>query len=332
MTQLRGAAHHRSALVKAEALRLLSRRFTILALLTVVGFLGLFQVVVALETSPPSTEEVAAVRSEYEREVQVWETNHEQDVQECVAEGETPKDCASYFPRPQESDYGLAPVPFADIGSAAVQLSVYLSALALFLIAASFIGAEFATGSLANWLTFVPRRGAVYASKLVVMALVAVVVTGIAVSLSLGVTALLTTIFGGDLKGLGTLAAQGGRGLLVGLILAVVGFTVGLVTRHTAAAIGVLLGYLFLWFVREIIAGFLSWPSRLAPWTPESNLAAILNKGTTYEVITGSIMSEEGPDFVQRTISLTHGLVYWAVLLAVLVVGSLLIFRRRDVT
>lgn len=319
-------------LLRAEANRLFSRRFTNIALVAVALCLALFQVAAATALRPPSAAAVAERRADYEQERRTFEAEQERLIQECVDQGETPEACASYFPPPEEADFGLAPAAFAEIGVVSVQLAVYLTAMALFLVAATFIAAEFTSGALANWLTFVPRRGAVYASKLVVVALLAVGVTAVATGLSLGVTALLATIFGGELTGLGRLAAQGGRGLLVGLIFAVVGFTVGVLTRHTAAAIGVLLGYLFVWFARNILANFLTWPSRLPPWTPEGNLAAILNQGTTYQVLTGSMMSEEGPDYVQRTISLSHGLTYWAILLALLVVASLLIFRRRDVT
>ena len=37
-------------------------------------------------------------------------------------------------------------------------------------------------------------------------------------------------------------------------------------------------------------------------------------------------------DYVERTVSLTHGLIFWAAVLAVIIAGSALIFRRRDVT
>lgn len=36
-------------------------------------------------------------------------------------------------------------------------------------------------------------------------------------------------------------------------------------------------------------------------------------------------------EFVEHSLSLIHGGTYWAILLVVLVAGSLLIFRRRDV-
>jgi hypothetical protein len=34
---------------------------------------------------------------------------------------------------------------------------------------------------------------------------------------------------------------------------------------------------------------------------------------------------------VERTVTLTHGLTFWAIALVIIIVGSALIFRRRDV-
>ena len=124
-----------------------------------------------------------------------------------------------------------------------------------------------------------------------------------------------------------------GRGVLVAIALAVVGFCLGLVGRHTAAAIGVLLGYLFVWFVRNAILSEAEWAQRLTPWTPEGNLAAIVNRGYQYYLPIRTVGPEGvGVDYVERTVSLTHGLIFWAAVLAVIIVGSALIFRRRDVT
>jgi ABC-2 type transport system permease protein len=320
-------------LVRAEVARLLSRRFTILTLIAVLLGLGLFQLVVADAVSPPSAADVAANRAGYEQELKDWQDNREQWEKECVDAGERPADCASYFPQPSESDYGLQAVPFAEIGAVAGPLAVYLGALALFLLAASFIGAEFTSGAIANWLSFVPRRSLVFTSKLVTIVAFAIVVSALASALTLGVAALLTVAFGGELNGLRSLLGQSGRGLMVAVVFAVIGFCAGLVTRHTAAAIGVLLGYLFLWFLRNAILFEAAWAQRLTRWSAEGNIAAILGNGYRYQVPVERL-TEDGltTDYVERTISLTQGLTYWAVVLVVVVTAALLIFRRRDVT
>lgn len=319
-------------LVHAEALRLLGRRFTLITLLVVVLGIGLFQIQVAFAVNPPSADEVAANRADYQRAVKQWEETREEFQTECVASGETPERCREFNPRPSEAEWGLSAVPFAEIGPVAGQLAIYLSALALFFVAASFIGAEFTSGSIANWLTFVPRRGAVFATKLATVTGFALVVSALASALALGVAAALTVGFGGGLVGLGPLVAQAGRGLLVAVALAVVGFCVGLVTRHTAAAIGVLVGYLFVFFVRTGILYNQAWAQELTRWSPEGNLTAIVAKGTTFQVPRNTLTDEGiSVEYLERTISLGDGLVYWAALLAVLVAASLLIFRRRDI-
>jgi hypothetical protein len=36
-------------------------------------------------------------------------------------------------------------------------------------------------------------------------------------------------------------------------------------------------------------------------------------------------------EWVEQTVSLTHGAIYWSILITLVIVVSLLIFRRRDV-
>ena len=56
-----------------------------------------------------------------------------------------------------------------------------------------------------------------------------------------------------------------------------VGFCIGMIGRHTAAAIGGLLGYLFVWFVRNAMLSGPPGPQRLTPWTPGGQPAAVVN-------------------------------------------------------
>jgi ABC-2 type transport system permease protein len=212
-------------------------------------------------------------------------------------------------------------------------LAMYLAGLVTYLVAGGYIGAEYSTGSIANWLTFIPRRGRVFTAKLVVVVAFAALTSALASAFVLAAAVALVRVHGGQVSGLTGLAQTGGRGTAVALALAAVGFCVGLISRHTAAAIGVLLGYLFIWFVRAALLSELSFAQRLTPWTPEANLQAIVENGHKYAVPIHRLAAEgDVVDTVERTISLTHGVAYWATLLFVVVVGSLLIFRRRDVT
>src|SRR5215217_2023772 len=66
--------------------------------------------------------------------------------------------------RADQGELWLRATTFNEIAQIGLLLAIYLSGLAMFLVAASFIGAEFTTGAIANWLSFVPRRVPVFAS------------------------------------------------------------------------------------------------------------------------------------------------------------------------
>jgi ABC-2 type transport system permease protein len=316
-------------LLRAELNRLRSRRFTLFALLAVLLALAAFQLVVNDEVTPPSAAEQARNQAQYEEVHRDWVANHEMWERECQ-ESNSPAECV--IPEPQLSDFGR-PIPFREVATTSLTLAVYLAGLVTYLVAGSYIGAEYSSGSIANWLTFIPRRGQVFTAKLVVVVAFAALTSALASAFVLAAAVALIRIHNGQVSGLTQLAQTGGRGTAVAVALAAVGFCVGLISRHTAAAIGVLLGYLFIWFVRVGLLGELSFAQRLTPWSPEANLQAIVENGHKYAIPIHRL-AEEGEivDTVERTISLAHGIVYWAVLLVVVVVGSLLVFRRRDVT
>jgi ABC-2 type transport system permease protein len=319
-------------LVLVELKRLRSRRVTLAAALLVLLGVGLFQLVVASEVTPPSAADVTQQRQYYEQAHSDWAQNHEAQEKLCVDQGGTQSDCGQ--PEPTPADFALTATPFADIAPVAVQLSAYVALLAAFLVGASFIGAEYSTGSLANWLTFVPERLKVYASKLVAVVLASAVGGAVASFLMLGLVTLLTRVNGGALTGLATVADDAGRAIPVAALAGVAGFVFALLTRHTVAALGIALGYLVVSAVVSSVAqnadGPLGW---LPPWLPENNLAAFLQHGTTYEQYVQTV-TESGTsgDSIEKHISFGHSAAYWAVLLVVAVVSGALVFRRRDVT
>jgi ABC-2 type transport system permease protein len=318
-------------LLAAEINRLRSRRFTLIALLAVLLVLAIFQIQVNSDVSPPSAAAVAANEAQYERDLKEWEEHHEEWEQQCVDSGVPREQCAGIAPNRQ--NYGLEPVPFAEIAQIGMTLAIYLTGLAMFLVAASFIGAEFTTGAIANWLSFLPRRGQVYAAKLITVVGFSLLVSAFGSAFVLGMAVLLTSLHGGEVTSLRPWLALGGRGLSVAGGLAVIGFCVGLMTRHTAAALGVLLGYLFIWVLRTGVLSQLEWAQRLTPWAAEANLAAIVENGHTYGIPVRRL-TEGGVsiEYVEQTVSLTHGVVYWAALLAGMILAALLVFRHRDVT
>jgi ABC-2 type transport system permease protein len=316
--------------VRAEIRRLLSRRVILVAMLGLLLGIGLFQVAVNSMLTPPSPAQIAEAQREYDNYVKDWEANHEQWEAECTESGGTADECA--IPRPDPSEWGLAAVPFQQAVSPAISFGVYLGGFVLFLAMASFIAAEASSGSLANWLTFVPNRDIVIGSKLIVVTVFSIVVGAVAGLLILGSSALIGSAHGQPLTGFGDLAAMAARGVVLTAILGIAGFAVGLLTGSTAGSTGVLLGALFLTYVVPALSMLVRPVQLLVPWTPSLNLQAILINSASYQVTAANAGSTDMDELVTKTIGLAHGLGYWAVLLGVLVAVTWVLFRRRDVT
>ena len=317
-------------LIWAEASRLFSRRFTGMALLALLLALSGYQLVVNKALSPLSEEQLATSQRAYDQAHQDWIANHEKYERDCRETGGAPQECA--IPEPTVADFTVDPTPFQEVARTTIELSTVLVGLVAFMIAASFIGAEYGTGAIANWLTFIPRRDHVFWSKLLTLIGFGALLGAFGVALVLTAGLVLARLHASRIESVRELAVLGARSIVVVIGLAVLGFCIALVTRHTAGAIGVLLAYLIVFVLRMGFLGERSWSQRVTPFTPEGNLAAILDHGYSYSVpvekVTANGVSTE---LVQHTVSLAHGAIYWTILLAVVVVGSLMIFRRRDV-
>ena len=319
-------------LVATELRRLRSRRISLVAGIVLLAAVGLFQLAVVEQVTPPSAAEVTEQQQYFDQAHAEWERTHVEQEKECVDSGNSAQDCV--WPEPTPADYALTAAPFADVASSALQLSAYLTLLASFLVGASFMGAEYTTGSLANWLTFVPRRLHVYGSKLGAVLLASAAAGAVVNFLMLGLVVALTRANGGDLVGLGSAAASAGRAVPIACLAGAAGFVFALLTRHTVAALGIALGYVVLSAVLSPLSlnadGPLGW---LPPWLPERNLDAFLQHGSTYTqyVLTTTEQGTSG-DSVEKHIGFGHSALYWAVLLVVAVVSAAVVFRRRDVT
>lgn len=316
-------------LIRAELDRLASRRLPLILLLAALVAVGLFQLAVAESVRPPSPAEVAAAREGYEQARQDWQENRAEIEAQCAQEGLPLEQC---FPEPTEADFGLAPIPYDEIVSAGVLLSASLAMLVCYLMAASAIGAEYTTGSLSNWLTFVPRRGRVFASKLVAVGLGAALAGALLGGAMIGASALITRGFDQPLTGFAGVAASAGRGVALAVVAAVLGFCVAMLTRYTVAALGVVIGYLLAVLVTNILGFLVPAISELKRWALETNIQAFLNHGHTYVVFRRQVTAEGVQVLpVERTLSFAAGAGYLAVLAAALIVITALVFRRRDV-
>ena len=320
-------------LVAAELNRLSSRRFTLLALIAILLGLAAFQLAVNAAVTPPSAAEVTAARAQYERDLREYQTHQEENEaarQECLEEGIPPEQC-SFEPRLEH--YVQPATPFAEIAPIAVLVAVIGSGLALFLVGASFIGAEYTSGAIGNWLTFIPERAKVFAAKVLALAIGSAAVSTVAAAFTVAAAALLVRLHGGRVTGLQGVLESAGRGVVLVVVLALLGFCLALLARHTAAAIGVVLGYLMLSFVLAILFNVVPGLQRIKALLVENNLLAFVQHG--YRWVDYYYQPSGGEDMasseVERHLSFGASALYWAVLLLAALGAALLVFRRRDV-
>ena len=170
--------------------------------------LGGFQLVVNDALSPPTGEQLAAAQRAYEQAHKDWVDNHEKYEQDCRDTGGTPDECT--YPGAHAGRLqSCSPRRSRRRPAQRLQVSTLLVALTAFMIAASFIGAEYSSGSIANWLTFIPRRGQVFWSKLVTIVGFAALLGAFGAALVLIAAVVLARLYGSPSGQSGELGAWG---------------------------------------------------------------------------------------------------------------------------
>jgi ABC-2 type transport system permease protein len=325
-------------LTRVEIRRLTARRLTVIGVLGVLAITALLLLATWFEAKPQSESEQRSSQAQFEMAHQYWVEHADEDRVRCMDDWKKqpdPKPSAEEmcsYPEPTIDQFGKPRMVYAEAMPELLLGSSYLLVFAAFLIGASFVGAEFSTGAIGNWLTFEPRRLRVYSSKLLAAAIGLAPVAAVVLTIMLLGTYLIVAQLGNTSsttgKVWGDLTAMGGRAILLIALGASLGGVVGLLLRHTAAAIGVAMGYLVL--VEGVFASFLNMAQ---PWLVKLNFDAFVRHDTTYylnECSTG----DDGNymcDSIQKTLSFEHGAWYLGILTVVLVLIGGAVFYRRDV-
>ena len=289
-------------------------------------------------SKPPSAAEMASAQANFDMSLADWELNGEEYLADCIAseakDQETNPDAdwgCEDMAAPVFENWFYPTPTFAESAASVLPNIGVLLVFAAFAMGVSFIAAEFSSGSIGNWLTFEPRRGRVYGTKVgasgisvAPIAIVAATVTLAGVWLANSINdniGTMTSEIWGDV------AQSGARVLLVTVAFAMLGVAMGTIVRHTAVAIGIIVGYVII--VEGMIGNFFR---DLQPWLLNLNLQAVLNDGAMYwtTVCTDSPTGQmcEG---IENTVSLGHGAGVIGVLVAVVIAVAALVFRRRDV-
>lgn len=247
-----------SGLVRAEFRRLFKRRLTRLMLVLLLLGLGAIVVSFSLASHKIDARQIAAAEARAGEQYEQAVRDHQRMVAECEAaeaRGENTEerygpDCGRQW-TPQRSDFQaewFLPYQFDFRAEFATFISVFAGVLALFayVVAASYIGAEWHSGGMTNLLLWRPKRLSVLFTKLGVL-------LGSVLGIATALGALWTVAFwligkydgrtGRMTQGAWeSFAISGARG--VGLVLAVAAVAFGLASigRHTAMALGVAVG------------------------------------------------------------------------------------------
>jgi hypothetical protein len=324
-------------LVRVEFRRLAARRFTRLIVgLGLVGYLLAIGLIWHFHDRV-SAADIAQATAQRDQMIVQFTTENEQCRKTFPAE-EADQNCgppptAEQFPidqflrnqpfRPdQVDDYALA------VGAAV--------AMVAFLLAATFIGAEWSSKNLVAWLFWEPRRLRVMAAKLVALLSSVLLLAVLAQVLWYGTAKVLVHYRGLPVSTMGPLAAHfwshvvnaQARAALLVLITALVGFSLASLMRNSAAALGV--AFVYFAVVENVIRAV---NPDLQPYLFTTNVGAwIANKGITvygksvYNPQAGFVMAKE------IHISNAHGAVMLLLFAGIATVAAVTTFARRDIS
>ena len=323
-------------LLRAETHRALARRALWVVLACAVGLTCLIGVGIGMAAAPPSADAVEMGRTFYQQAHADWEAHHVESYSACIES--TPesdrKQCDDINREPLATDFVPQPMLIMDALDASAMIGAVVGSLLALIGGATFWGAEYRHGTLATWLTFVPDRTRVWLAKSAVLVVWGALRTLVVEGVLMGIAAGSVVAWQGAAAASASPAAAlgvAGRGLALGALASLVGGSLAVLFRQTVAPALLPLAYLFL----QAFAGLLyliPGGDALTEWLPEQNISAFLNFGTTY-VVSVQQVTAQGTTMagVERTLSFAHGATYILVAVALVALGSLLSFRRRDV-
>lgn len=329
-------------LVRAELGRHRSRLLVWVALVGALAVTAVVALGVHSSTIPPSEEEIAQQTQFFEESLQDWEENHERDYQDCLktqaeereALGDAAMDwdCENHNRAPILDDW-IYSAEASDIAHDTFSGFLHVLLGGTFLIGASLLAAEIASGNLGLWLTFAPRRGAVFASKLIAVAITSLVYAVVGAALGIAAISGASAVNGAlDLtpQHWEDLTLMGVRGALLAVATGVVGATLGILLRHTAAALGAAFAYLL---VFEAMFGM--GLGKFQQWLLLANVRAIIEGSNTLTWMTCGADPTTGYETctdVTKVLTQADGALYLGGLAALLVLVAWFVFRRRDVS
>ncbi|GIG85346.1 ABC transporter permease subunit [Plantactinospora endophytica] len=336
-------------LYTTELRRLGKRRFV--RYLTLAGLLVLVAVAVGmfLTNQKIGPAQVAEAERVAERDYQQNVAMTQQFRAECerakvagdAPRDRFPEDCSSITPPPRDAfqaEWHL-PATFEFREEFAETLITVTAVLALvaFVGGASFVGAEWSTGGMMNLLLWRPQRIRVLLTKL-----------GALLSALFGVTVLAGVLWTAAFWATGSLRGStagmtagawqsfgltGLRGLALVLLAGALGFGLASLGRHTALALGGVLGVMVVGQFGLGVVLAMAQVRFIESWLLPTYLLAWMNKKVTLQDWAACQASYTGEcEPLTRDITWQSSSVLFAVSLVVVLGGAIWSMRRRDIT
>ncbi len=323
-------------LLAVEVRRLTARALVLVAVLGGLAGIAFALVGVAQTVRPMDAQQLAEAERMYEQELEHWAEHGEEMVEGCLEEqerarsdtGDPTLDHGCHDMEPRLDWFIWMPPPLHDQLPWEQSSVAYLVLFVSLAVGTTATAAEMSTGAMATLLTFVPRRLRVYAAKLAAPALVMAPVTALLLGAHLLGTWLLYD--GADLAdGMtshhwGEAAAVLGRTVAACVLVAALGAALGILARRTAVVLGGFIAYV-------VAVEGLGAALGVRTWLLALNLEGFLRGGTedwtqVCEVTEAGTLCEG----VAVPHTLTQSAIYLAVLAVVVIGGTALVFRRRD--
>lgn len=301
-------------LLRAEFLRVASRRVAWIVLIAAVAVAALVAVSGSSATRPLDATDHALAQEQF----QEYQEGREETCREY------PEECGDEFDL-AVTDFLREVMDYEDYISSANEVGLLFVALGA-VLAAALVGGEFRTGAIATQLTFTPRRIPVMMAKLLVAT-----ASGVAVVLAyLTTVTVIGTISFLMLRGASDLTASVEmpllllRLLLASALVSALAAALAFVVASTLLAVG--LGLVALIVSEFIVTGYgHEFPSWL--WLlPTPNLMVLLYRDYEY-VRWDPVLMTDVPTILM---GFWQAVVYGAVLVLVTTVVGALVFRRRD--
>ncbi|BDZ43038.1 hypothetical protein GCM10025865_23370 [Paraoerskovia sediminicola] len=304
--------------------------------------IGLLFVFGAYQSSAPVPQaEIDAARADYDEAVADWEENGAEYTAECEEEEAAEKEndptvdfgCEDGGPG-EWSDWIGGTSSFSDVGLELVDVAGVVYLMVALVLGVTFSAAEMSTGAISSWLTFEPRRRRVYWSKLAAAAIGVLPIVAVALGVVVGGAWLAFTL--NDAQGSMTTGAWAGlawvlaRTLLGAAAFAALGVALGVLTRSTAGALGLVFAWLV---VVEMIFGTMEFFGGLKRFLLAVNTQAWVSGRATYYTETCVASDDRGIDctYAEHVVPMTQGGLVLAVLVVVVCVTAAVTFRRRDI-